>query len=210
MQASIIIADDHPLVLKGLQDFLLEKNYNVIGNATDGKSALDLIITNKPDIAVLDIRMPHMTGLEIAEYCKCHQIKTKIILITFEKDQATFDQAQSTDVFGYILKEFALVDIEYCLKSVNDNVPYFSPKLMDYLSEGEFEIPESIKLLTRTEKKILRAIAQNKTAKEIGDQFCISSRTVEKHKSHIIKKLKLESKSSSLFFFATENRAFLD
>ena len=68
MQASIIIADDHPLVLKGLQDFLLEKKYNVLDSATDGKAALELIKSKRPNIAILDIRMPHMSGLEIANY----------------------------------------------------------------------------------------------------------------------------------------------
>ena len=210
MQASIIIADDHPLVLKGLQDFLLEKKYNVIDSAIDGKAALELIKSKRPNIAILDIRMPHMSGLEIANYCKINAIDTKIILITFEKDETTFNKAQAIGVFGYILKEFALVDLEYCLKSVIQGKPYFSPKLIDHLAKEEIIIPESVKALTTTERKIMRAIAQNKTAKEIGEQFCISSRTVEKHKSHIIKKLSLESKSNSLFLFATENQGFFD
>ncbi|MCB0388966.1 MAG: response regulator, partial [Winogradskyella sp.] len=85
MQSSIIIADDHPLILKGLNDFLLEKKYNVLASAVNGKDALELIETHKPEIAILDIQMPYYTGLEIAEKCKALNYQTKIVLITFEK-----------------------------------------------------------------------------------------------------------------------------
>ena len=122
MQPSILIADDHPLVLKGLQDFLVEKGYNVIASETDGEKAYDSIIKNHPDIAVLDIRMPLMTGIEIAKACKDNNILTKIILITFEKDETLYRQAKSLNVSGYILKEFALVEIENCIKAVNKGV----------------------------------------------------------------------------------------
>ena len=74
MQPSIIIADDHPLILKGLQDFLSEKKFNVLDSATNGKDALKLILEHNPDVAILDIRMPHLTGLEIAKACKEHNL----------------------------------------------------------------------------------------------------------------------------------------
>lgn len=207
MQPSILIADDHPLVLKGLQDFLVEKGYNVTASETDGKKAYDSIIKNHPDIAVLDIRMPLMTGIEIAKACKDNNILTKIILITFEKDETLYRQAKSLNVSGYILKEFALVEIENCIKAVNNDGTYFSEQLTEHLLPEEK--PEILETLTPTEKKVLYFIAQNKTAKEIGDLLFISNRTVEKHKSHIIRKVKLESKHSSLFLFAKEYESFL-
>lgn len=207
MQPSILIADDHPLVLKGLQDFLIEKKINVIASVTDGKQAYDFIVKNTPDIAILDIRMPYMTGIEIAEACKKNNINTKIILITFEKDEMLYRKAKSFNVSGYILKEFALVEIENCINAVNSGETYFSEQLIEQLSTEE--IPEILDTLTPTEKKVLFFIAQNKTAKEIGDILFTSSRTVEKHKSHIIRKVNLESKHSSLFLFAKEYENFL-
>ena len=207
MQPSILIADDHPLVLKGLQDFLIEKGLNVIASATDGKQAYDSIIKHKPDIAILDIRMPFMTGLDIAQACKTNNISTKIILITFEKDEALYQKAKSFNVSGYILKEFALVEIENCIKAVNEGGIYFSEQLKESLAKDEE--PKLLNSLTPTEKKVLALIAQNKTAKEIGDILFISNRTVEKHKSHIIKKVNLESKQSSIFLFAKEYERFL-
>lgn len=207
MQPSILIADDHPLVLKGLQDFLTEKNYNIVAAEPDGKQAYNSIIKHNPDIAILDIRMPFMTGLEIASACKTTKLKTKIILITFEKDEALYHKAKSLNVSGYILKEFALVEIENCIKAVHENSIYFSEQLIEYLSTDEE--PEILKTLTPTEKKVLYYIAQNKTAKEIGVILFTSSRTVEKHKSHIIKKLNLAPKPNSLSLFAKEHERFI-
>jgi len=208
MPASIIIADDHPLILKGLNDFLKEKEYNLIGSAVNGKEAFDLIESQKPEIAILDIQMPFLTGLEIAKKCKDLELSTKIILITFEKDETIYKEAKSLGVFGYVLKEFALVEIENCIAAVLEGKSYFSLELIEYLEI--VDAPEELDALTPTEKEVLRLIAQNKTAKEIGTIMFTSSRTVEKHKSHIIKKLDLEPKGGSLALYAKENEEFLD
>jgi DNA-binding NarL/FixJ family response regulator len=207
MAASIIIADDHPLVLKGLTDFLKEKEYNLIGSAADGKEAFDLITSKQPEIAILDIQMPFLTGLEIAEKCKELSLPTKIILITFEKDETIYNQAKTLEIYGYVLKEFALVEIENCISAVLNGKSYFSPELIEFLEI--VEPPKELQVLTPTEIEVLRLIALNKTAKEIGSILFISSRTVEKHKSHIIRKLDLESKAGSLALFAKENEEFL-
>jgi len=117
-------------------------------------------------------------------------------------------KAKELNIYGYVLKEFTLDEIENCLGSVENDIPYFSPELMKSLEVNE--PPEALNLLSNTEKEVLKFIAQNKTAKEIGDLMFISNRTVEKHKSHIINKLQLESKASSLFLFAKENEGYLD
>lgn len=207
MQASIIIADDHPLILKGLKDFLVEKGYNVMASATNGKDAFKLIKNLEPDIAILDIRMPFLTGLEIAKNCSEQNLSTKIIIITFEKDQAIYQEAKSLHVYGYVLKEFALVELENCIAAISNGKSYFSPELVEYLEIDES--PEDLDSLTPAEKRVLKYIAQNKTAKEIGKLLFVSNRTIEKHKSHIIKKLDLESKGGSLALFAKENEEFL-
>ena len=206
MQASIIIADDHPLILKGLNDFLLEKKYNILASAVDGKEAFHLIETLKPDIAILDIQMPFLTGLEIAKKCQELQYATKIIIITFEKDEAIYNEAKSFQIYGYVLKEFALVEIENCIASVMNNKPYLSPELIEHLEIDE--APEELDLLTPTEKEILKLIAQNHTGVQIGDVLCISARTVEKHKSNIIKKFNLSHKQNSLLIWAKENQDY--
>ncbi|RCT55686.1 response regulator transcription factor [Winogradskyella sp. KYW1333] len=207
MKPTIIIADDHPLVLKGLKDFLTEKNYNLLATAKNGKIALSLIKAHSPDIAILDIKMPFLTGLEIAEKCKEAKIKTKIVLITLEKEESIYLKAKKLGVYGYVLKEFALEEIENCISSVVKDKPYFSPELISYI-----EIDNTSSLLdnlTNTELKILKIIAKNKTAKEIAEELHCSPRTVEKHKSHIIRKLNIDRSPNSLLIWAKENQNHL-
>ncbi|NND88318.1 MAG: response regulator transcription factor, partial [Flavobacteriaceae bacterium] len=91
---SIITADDHPLLLKGLNDFLLEKGYNIIGSGNNGLEAYELIEREHPDIAILDIQMPKMSGLDVAKKCKENHLATKIILITLHKERQLYDQAK--------------------------------------------------------------------------------------------------------------------
>lgn len=153
MKPTIIIADDHPLVLKGLKDFLTKKNYNLLATAKNGKIALSLIKAHSPVIAILDIKMPFLTGLEIAEKCK----EAKIVLITLEKEESIYLKAKKLGVYGYVLKEFALEEIENCISSVVKDKPYFSPELISYI-----EIDNTSSLLdnlTNTELKILKIIA---------------------------------------------------
>ncbi len=203
MQQSIIIADDHPLILKGLQDYLKEKGYKVVGCASDGKEALLLILKHNPDIAILDINMPFMSGLEIAQECKSHDINTKIVLITFEKDGNLLNQAKEINVHGYILKEFALAEIENCLAALDNNESYFSPDLMDSINSNNIL---DLTILSVTENKILKLVAQNKTTKDIGKEMFISYRTVEKHRSNIIRKLNLNHHQNSLLIWVKENQ----
>lgn len=201
---TIITADDHPLLLKGLNDFLLEKKYNIIDSGNNGKEAYNLIVKLKPDIAILDIQMPYMTGLEVAKECKKNKIPTKIILITFHKEKVLFQKANELNIFGYILKEFAIEEIENCIKSVTEGVPYFSPRIKDLLGINPYK-ETYLDSLTPSEKKILKLIAKDKTNKEIASLLFISHRTVEKHRSNIIQKLKLEHKTNSLLIWAKDN-----
>ena len=163
MNPSIIIADDHPLVLKGLQDFLVEKKFNILASAKNGKEALTLIKAHVPDIAILDITMPFYTGLEIAQICKKDKLPTKIIFITLEKDENIYNQAKALDAFGYVLKEFALEEIENCIESVLKDKPYFSPELLEFLELNE--APENLELLTNHEKNIV-------SPRHCSDYFC--------------------------------------
>lgn len=202
---TIITADDHPLLLKGLNDFLNEKNYNIIGSANDGEQALKLIENLNPDIAILDIQMPNLSGLDVAKICNNKGFKTKIILITFHKEASLYFEAKELNVFGYLLKDFAIEEIENCISSVIDNVPYFSLKIKQLLNLDSSE-SLLIKSLTPSERKILNYIAKDKTTKEIAELLSVSPRTVEKHRSNIIQKLNIEPKTNSLLIWAKEHQ----
>ncbi|NRB59857.1 MAG: response regulator transcription factor [Winogradskyella sp.] len=207
MKPSIIIADDHPLILKGLEDFLEENEYNVIASAKNGKEAFALIKAHQPDLAILDIQMPFLTGLEVAKKCKTETLQTKVILITLEKDEKTYNDAINLGVNGYILKEFALEEIENCIDAVINNSNYFSSDLIAHLETNKE--PTNLSKLTNHEREILKLIAQNMIASEIAEEFGISRRTIEKHKSNIIRKLGIDGKQNRLLIWAKENAEFL-
>ncbi len=202
---SIVIADDHPLLLRGLSDFLTSKGFNIIGVAEDGQSAYNLIVKLKPDIAILDIRMPHKTGLEIAEDCQKNKLSTKIILITFDQEEELYEQAKSLNVYGYILKELAIEEIEICIQHLLKNEPYFSKQIESYLKKSPSS-DDSLNVLTKTEKKVITLIAANKTSQEIAEELSVSIKTIHKHRSHIIAKLKLDNKPTSLSVWANLNK----
>lgn len=207
MNASIIIADDHPLMLRGIQEFLISKDFKVLGSANDGQAAYNLIVKEKPDIAVLDIRMPFMTGLEVAAECKKNNINTKIILITFDKEEALYDQAKALGVYGYILKEFAIEEIETCIAHAEMDEPYFSEEITNYLNPTTATAnPSVLDKLTKSERKIVLLIAEGNDSHQIADYLNISVRTVEKHRSNIITKLDLDRKPSSLSVWASLNK----
>lgn len=210
MNTSIVIADDHPLMLRGLTDFLSSRGFNIVGSAEDGNAAYNLIVKLKPEIAILDIRMPHKTGLEIAEACQKNGLATKVILITFDKEEEIYDKARAYNVYGYILKEFAIEEIETCIAQVVNNKKYFSKEIASYLNASDLsQKPSTLDLLTKSELKIVKLICENKTSMNIANELSISVRTVDKHRSNIIHKLELDNKPTSLSVWATLNKAYL-
>lgn len=210
MSVSIVIADDHPLMLRGLTDFITSKGYNIIGSAEDGRAAYNLIVKLDPDIAILDISMPFMTGLEVAEECKKNNLRTKVILITFDNGEEIYDKAKECDVYGYILKEFAVEEIETCIEHVKRGEPHFSEEMASYLnSKIVYTNSGIIQLLTKTEIKIVQLLAENFTSQDIAETLNSSIRTVEKHRSNIIKKLKLQKSHNALMLWANLNKELL-
>ncbi len=201
----IFIADDHPILVKGLKDLLIEKGYTIVGTASNGQSALNFIFKEEPDIAILDVEMPFLTGIEIAKAAQKNNSKTKIILITLHKEVELYLQAKKLNIYGYLLKEFALEEIEKCLVSVAENKPYFSEKIKEMLGYTQ-ESKSILKELTMTERRIVKLISQHKSNKEIGHLLFISSRTVEKHRSNIINKLNIERKTGTLTTWVQKNK----
>ena len=205
MHPKIFIADDHPILVKGLQDLLVEKGYDVVGTATNGQAALNFILKETPDIAILDVEMPFLTGIEIAKAVSKENHPTKIVLITLHKEVELYLQTKKLGIFGYLLKEFALEEIEKCLDSVVAHQPYFSEKIKDMLGYTQ-ESKNILNELTMTERRIIKLIAQHKSNKEIGHLLFISPRTVEKHRSNIINKLNIERKTGTLSVWVQKNK----
>ncbi|AFL84142.1 response regulator containing a CheY-like receiver domain and an HTH DNA-binding domain [Belliella baltica DSM 15883] len=207
MSVKLIIADDHPLLLKGLKDFLEENNYEILGAASDGVIALQMIEKFNPPIAILDLEMPKMTGMEVAKECLKRGLKTRIILLTLHREKYIIQQAKNLNISGYLLKNFATEDLINCIQKVSEGEDYFSNLI--FPKDKNLSPTSTSDKLTPSEIKILRLIADGVTSKEIADKLFIAERTVEKHRSNIINKLKLDKKHNSLLIWAKNNKGIL-
>ncbi|TXD78715.1 response regulator transcription factor [Algoriphagus ratkowskyi] len=205
---TVVIADDHPILLKGLKEFLGEQGLNIVGVANEGQGALDKIIQFNPQLAILDMEMPNKTGLEIAAECKKLGLDTKVILLTLHKELYLYHQAKELNLSGYILKEFALDDLSKAVSIILEGGNFFSEKIFEGMKENKFQTSENA--LTPSEVKILRLIAGGLSTKEIANKLFISERTVDKHRSNMIVKLNLEKKHNSLLVWAQQNRHNID
>ena len=195
---SIVIADDHPMILKGIYDELTANSYNVVGQAINGMQALELILTKKPTIALLDIDMPVLTGFEVIKMAKEKEVETKFIVLSFHKEKDYISQAKALQINGYLLKEDSFYDIERCIQNVLNGEICFSKSFESSSLLSVSEELKKIKRLTSSEKTILKMIAQQMLTNEIAETLFISPRTVEKHRSNILAKLEIGNSSNAL------------
>jgi DNA-binding NarL/FixJ family response regulator len=211
----LIIADDHPMMRSGVKSVLLRnEQIEIVAEAKDGEEAYNSIIKFKPDIALIDVEMPKMTGLEIARRLSSEKIETKIIFLTMYKDEDMFNEAMDVGAFGYVLKENAVEDVLESVKVVAEDGYYISPMISGYLisrlnkRNTLSQKTPSINDLTKSERTILKHISLEKTTQQIADELHISYKTVENHRNNISKKLNL-SGTHSLVKFAINNKSIL-
>ena len=208
---SILIADDHPLFRAGVKQTLEDLEQVEIYDAEEGDKALQIIRELEPDVAVIDIRMPGKTGLEILSELYNSGVTTKIILLTMYKNVNYFYQAVSLGVKGYLLKETAVQDLVEAVKTVHSGGTFISSRLKALIESGktdEFQnklLVNSVNSLTSAERQIMKLLANWKTNCEIADILFNSVRTIENHRANISDKLNLRG-VHSLVQFAIENR----
>lgn len=217
-KCSILIADDHPVFRKGLIDIIKDlSDHEIIAEAENGQQAFELISGLQPDIAILDINMPRLSGFEVVkEITKLKAInpsgiKTKIIFLTMHKEEEILNKALDYNASGYILKECAVDDIIDCINFVAENKVYISPQISGlFLQRNQLQnrSKDRLTLLTPAEMKVLSHIADEKTSREIAELLFISVRTVDNHRTNICHKLNLHG-VNSLLKFALDNKHLL-
>ena len=204
---TIIIADDHPITLNGIQLYVEKLGYKVLNTYPNGKDAYNGIVNLKPQFVILDLNMPEMNGLEVLEKIRKEDIDTKIILYTMYQEKSFLTKAINLGVNAYLLKDFAIEELSICLEKISAGENWFSPKLNETLIIKKHD-SEMSKLLSLSpaERKILSLIAEDKNTKTIAELLFISDKTVEKHRSNIIKKLGLPNERNILQRFALQNQ----
>lgn len=206
----IVIAEDHTIVREGLRALLsTDPDFRVVGEAQDGREAIECVEKLEPDIVLMDLSMPRMHGMEAIREIRSLRPDTKILVLTVHKNEeyvlATFQAGAN----GYVLKDAGHSELVLAIRTVLKGKPYMSPGISEMVLEGYLEGKKTLKsksswdTLTPREREILKLIAEGYRNKEIADMLCISIKTTEKHRSNLMKKLDLHS-VSALTAFAME------
>lgn len=214
-QLKILIADDHPIFRRGLCDVIqADVGLRLVGQASNGEEALKLVDELRPDIAILDIHMPKLTGLQAARKLVENKSGVKIVLLTMHEDEDLLSKALNLGIQAYVLKENAVEDLIAAVRSVADSKTFISASLSGLLlrrrahADALRREKPGIDSLTPTERRILKLIADDKTSKEIAEVLTCAVRTVETHRQNMSQKLGL-SGSHSLLKFAYDNKSSL-
>jgi two-component system, NarL family, response regulator NreC len=196
----ILLCDDHAVIRRGLR-LLLEQqeDFEVVGEASDGREAVNLTEALKPDIALLDITMPNLNGIEAARQITAKQLGTSIIVLSMHADESFVLKALKAGARGYVLKEAPESELIKAVRLVSDGKSFFSPVVSRMLVEDyvrrlqDKDIEDSYELLTAREREILQLVAEAKSNKDIAAILNLSLYTVETHRSNIMEKLNLHS-----------------
>lgn len=196
----ILLIDDHPLVRKGLISVLsLEKDINLIIEASNVKDAYELINNENPDIILLDLKLGKESGLQIVEMCNLDTCNRKFIVLTSSTEDSDFKKAKELCVDGYVLKEALPEELIYAIRLVYKGRRYYDPNIMDEIM-NEFDKENLLDELTERELEVLEALSEGLNNKDIADKLFISIYTVKKHVSQILNKLNFTDRTQAALY----------
>ncbi len=209
--ALVLIADDHPIVRHGLQKAIEQQDKSaVIVHADNGAEALSILNEKPIDIAILDINMPLMDGLEVVERFKKQAAShdTKFVIFTLHKDLYYFTKGKELGFRGYLLKDFALEEIDFCLHEIMEDRCFVSNALFAELSKSK-AVQQTLSSLSHREKQILGLLKDGLTSKQIGEKLLISNKSINQLKNKICAKINIPHTESALINWTFENKSLL-
>jgi DNA-binding NarL/FixJ family response regulator len=191
-----VVADDHPAVLEAVAEFLVQGGIEVIARARDGEEALERIEQRKPRVALVDVRMPKLGGIELTRRAQRSAPETSILLYTGYGDRALLTEALDAGVRGFVLKEAPMDDLLRALQSVASGGTYVDPVLAGTLAASSIgnKLPE----LTQRERDVLRLLADGLSNEEIGKRLFISAETVRTHVRKAMDKLDADTRTQAV------------
>jgi DNA-binding NarL/FixJ family response regulator len=197
MAIKIFLADDHAIFRDGFRALIADQtDIELIGEAGNGKSAVDLCRQIAPDIVIMDITMPEMNGIDATRIIKDENLNIKVILLSIHSERHFITEALSAGASGYLLKNNTFEEIQQAIRTVYNNQTYLSPQVTttivtDYIGKVAGPIPAIV--LTPRERRVLQLIAEGKQTKEIASELKTSTKTIEACRTQIMKKLDLHS-----------------
>ena len=207
---SIVLADDHTILREGLRALLTaDSNFEIVGEARDGREAVRCVEKLGPNLLLMDLSMPRMSGMDAIREIKKRYPETKIIALTVHKTEEYLLTTLQAGADGYVLKDATHDELMLAIKNVMGGKSYLSPGVSEKVIEGYLEGKETTRSLSsweslsQREREVLKLIAEGYKNKEIADDLCISLKTVEKHRANLMKKLDLHN-AAALTVYAME------
>lgn len=203
----ILIADDHGIVRKGLRLQLEQNNdFEVVGEATEGREAVRMAEELLPDVVIMDIAMPNLNGIQATTQLVKKNPQIGVIILSMYSDETYLMRTLAAGAKGYLLKDSADVDLHRAVEVVAQGKPFFSPAIADTLLEDYMRqlqqrgLQDSYDLLTEREKEILQLLAEGKSNKDVAGILNLSTNTVETHRTRIMQKLDLHSTADIVLY----------
>jgi two-component system response regulator NreC len=196
----ILLADDHTVMRGGLR-LLLERqpNLTVVGEAADGRQAVELAAAENPNVVVMDIAMPHLNGVEATRQIVGRSPDTAVVILSMHSDESYVIRSLKAGARAYLLKDSAEADLIAAIHAITEGKSFFSPAVRQILKEdyvhqlAKLGAEDSYELLTNREREVLQLVAEGKSNKEVANLLNLSLYTVETHRTHILQKLNIHS-----------------
>jgi two-component system response regulator NreC len=201
---TIVLADDHAVVRLGLRAALnAERDLQVVGEVDDGLKVGAMVERLQPDVLVLDLMMPGLSGLEVTRQVRSHSPRTRVVILSMYANEAYVVEALRNGAAGYVLKGSPVTDLVEAVREVARGGRYLSPPLSErgialYVQQIEGTPPDAYERLTTREREVLQLTAEGLTSAAIGARLFISPRTVESHRANLLRKLGLRSQTDVL------------
>jgi two-component system response regulator NreC len=197
MAIRVVLADDHVLVRQSLKSLLEREGFQVVGEASDGQEAIRRVESLRPDIAVMDISMPTLNGIDAARELSRSFPKTKSILLTQHDEDQYISEALEAGVKGYVLKSQVANDLVQAIKQVSRGQAYLSPGVSRAVMDAfRSKSKKPRDPLTARERQVLQLIAEGKSTKDIASLLGISVKTAESHRTRLMRKLDIHETAS--------------
>jgi DNA-binding NarL/FixJ family response regulator len=195
MDTKVLLVDDHAILREGIRMVLdAQSGIRVVGEAEDGRQALEMVENLQPDVVVMDIAMPNMNGAEATRQIKRRFPRTRVVILTMHENQQYLMQIVNAGATACVLKRSAGTELVTAVKAAARGESYFSPTMASmmldvYRRRLVEEGSDELALLTEREREVLQLVAEGKTSQEIADQLFVSIKTVQTHRMHIMEKL---------------------
>jgi DNA-binding NarL/FixJ family response regulator len=202
----VLLADDHAIVRRGLRSLLEEAGHTVVAEAADGLEAVQFAEEHQPDLLILDIGMPRLTGIEVAARAQKLDTPPGVIVLSMHADESYIIRALAAGARGYLLKSATDEDLLPAIRAVASGKPFFSPAVTAVLVEDYIRrlqsrgLTDSFDLLTDREKEVLQLLAEGRSNKEVATQLNVALSTIETHRANLMQKLNLHSTAEVVLY----------